>query len=172
MAKAKPTGTSFEDHVAIACEVYEIQGRATFSKVCPPIKVFGGGNAGPKKVVPLPNPFVDFTGAWTERGGRAIHLEAKSTQNPRLPVCRDDGITTEQVEALERWWSAGAAVGLLWHHLGSVRFVTLGMILAVRDGGERVSLAWDKAYPIPEGSGMMSFDFLAVLSQVYPNAAA
>ena len=169
--KTKPTGTAFEDHVALVCEAYRFQQRAYLEKVEAPTKVIRAG--GFSKVVQLKNPFVDFIGVWREHGNRCIVLEAKSTTEPRLPVCRDPGVSADQLEAMEKWWSNGAAVGVLWEHGPEVRFVTLGMLFAARDSDERVSVPWSKAYPIPKGtSEVVAFDFLAVMAKIYPCKAA
>lgn len=169
--KKKPTGTAFEDHVALVCEAYRLTQRAYLEKVEPPTKVVRAG--GFTKVVQLKNPFLDFMGVWKEHGNRAIHLEAKSTTTPRLPVCRDPGVTAEQLAAMEMWWSNGAAVGVLWEHGPEVRFVTLGMLLEARDNDERVSVPWSRAYPIPKGtSAVVAFDFLAVMAKIYPCKAS
>ncbi len=166
MAKEKPTGTKFEDHVQLVCEAYAAQGRASLAKVAPPVLVLRGG----AKVIPLPNPFVDFTGAWTERGGRALHIEAKSTTDPRLPIYNETGIKPHQIENLERWRKAGAAVGVLWEYGTEVRMVSLSLIYKTAE--VRKSIPWVDAYPIPKGTGLVSFDFLATLGQMYPKPAA
>ena len=166
----KNTGTEFEAHVALVCDCYRAQGRADITKVEPPIKTLFIG-PGKTKVIHLENPYLDFIGAWTERGGRALHIEAKTTQAPRLAVGADNGISADQIANLKRWHNAGAAVGVLWEHAGQVRFVTLTAIDHAREIEERASVQWSKAYPIPQGEGFVSFDFLAILAVLYPCAA-
>lgn len=166
----KNGGINFEDHVVICADVYRTQGRADITKVEPPTKTVFIGK-GKTKTIQLENPYLDFVGCWTERGGRAIHLEAKATSTPRLPVGNDDGVNADQLANLKRWHASGAAVGVLWQHAEQVRFVTLGMITHAREVEERASVAWTKAYPIPYGGGFLSFDFLSILGKVYPCAA-
>ena len=167
----KNTGTTFEDHVAICCDVYRAQGRADITKVTPPSRCLFIG-PGRQKTILLENPYLDFVGTWTERGGRAIHLEAKTTQAARLPVGNDAGVNAEQLANLDRWHRAGAAVGVLWEHGSEVRFVSLTALQHAREVEERVSVRWEKAYQIPPGEGFLSFDFLAVLSKLYACAAS
>lgn len=167
----KNTGTDFETHVALVCDAYRAQRRADITKVEPPTKTLFIG-PGRTKTIHLENPYLDFVGAWTERGGRAVHIEAKTTQAPRLPVGNDAGVSAEQLTNLKRWHAAGAAVGVLWEHDGQVRFVTITAIEHARTVEDRASVKWANAYPIPPGDGFVSFDFLAILSVLYPCAAA
>lgn len=169
--KEKGTGTSFEEHVQIVAAAYEVQGRAALSKQSAPVLVLMGG----RKVIPLKNPYLDFSGTWIERGGRALHIEAKASKVPRLPIyveTKGAGLTTEQIESLERWRTAKAAVLVLWEHDGEVRGVTLSHIYKARDEENRMSVPWAWAYPIPKGEGLVSFDFLALLAQLYPCTAS
>ncbi len=104
-------GRGFEQQVENSAAHYERQQILLLRKVEPPTRVVGGGAA--RKVIFLDNPFLDFVGSWTERGGRMIVLEAKETHEPRLSY--GGGLTERQLEAMHRWWQVGAAVGLVWN---------------------------------------------------------
>ncbi len=158
-------GSGFEDSLARVCEVYKLKGILELEKVEPPVRVVGTGFK--RKVIFMPNPFLDYVGAWRSRGGRALFLEAKSTREPKLPFGAG-GLTDKQIDALERWHSAGAAVGLLWEHLGHVRFVPLMAIQAQRDSSTR-HLKWGNATPVPAGMGFLFWDFEPVLARYYPD---
>lgn len=166
----KNSGTSFEDHVEIVCDYYRAARSADITKVEPPTRTLFIG-PGKTKIIHLENPYLDFVGTWTARGGKAIHLEAKTTDTPRLPVGNKAGVDAQQLASLHRWHNAGAAVGVLWQHMGKVRFVTLTALQHALEVEERASVAWTKAYPIPAGPDMLSFDFLPILAALYPCAA-
>lgn len=167
----KNGGTEFETHVEIVCDAYRAQGLADIEKVAPPVKVFGMDARGMARVALLTNPFLDFVGTWTEQGGRAIHLEAKATSTPRLPVGNKDGVDADQLANLRRWYKAGAAVGVLWQHAETVRFVSLTMIEHALNVDQRKSVPWIDGYILPPGPGLVSFDFLAMLRVLFPLAA-
>lgn len=165
----KNGGTDFESHVEIVCDAYRAQGLADIEKVAPPVKVFGRDSRGMARVALLPNPYLDFIGTWTERDGRAIHLEVKTTSAPRLPVGNNDGVDAEQLASLRRWHTAGAVVGVLWQHGPEVRFVSLVQITHALEVDQRKSVRWIDAYPCPPGDdGLISFDFLAMLRVLFP----
>ena len=165
MSKAKNNGTAFESHIKLAAEGYAAQGRATLEKADPPTAIRYKGPGKPF-VQQLENPFLDFLGVWTERGGRALFIEAKSTEEHRLPICRDNGLTSKQVAALQRWHDAGAVVGVVWHHRGEWRLVTLSLIEMVRAEGS-ASLRWADAMTLPRGTGLIQYDFLTALACIY-----
>lgn len=164
----KNGGSDFENHVEIVCDAYRIQRLADIEKVAPPVKVFGMDRQGMARVALLENPYLDFIGTWTERDGRAIHLEVKTTAEPRLPVGNKAGVDAEQLANLRRWYDAGAAVGVLWLHGEEVRFVTLTAIQHAMEVDSRKSVPWQDAYPCPPGDGLISFDFLAMLRVLFP----
>ncbi len=156
---ASNTGKGFEALLSKIFAAYEDRGIATFSKVEPPVRIIGGGPN--RKIIPLRNPFLDFSGVFAANGGRAIHIEAKSTAEPRLPVgCESGGVTLNQINNAIRWKRAGAAVGVLWLHDATVKLVTTEMLMLERD---RKSIRWEEAIPIPQGPGFIIYDFLRLL---------
>jgi len=161
----KNTGTDFESILETQHAAYLAQGRAKIEKVSQPIRVFGP--PGRQRVIHLPNPFLDFTGSWIERGGRAIHIECKVTGEPRLSFNSDTGIKPAQLEALIGWEAAGAAVGVLWFHAGRARLLTLPHILAAEHVG-RKSVRWASAYDLPQGGDLIFWDYLAAFAALWP----
>ncbi len=105
-------GRDWEEHVKAIGVDYARAGVLTLEKVNPASRIIGGGAA--RKVIFMSTRLVDFVGVWTARGGRAIFLEAKSTQEARLPLGRPGGLTAAQVAGLRLWTLSGAAAGLLW----------------------------------------------------------
>lgn len=159
--RAQLSGTSFEARIRAVCDTYLARGLAYLEKVDPPtVKT-------KFRTIYKDNPFLDFVGSWMEQHGRSIHIEAKSNSKTSLPISADrDGVSVEQIESLEKWEAAGAAVGILWDHKGEVRFVTLAQMAAAK-ADELKSVPWARAYRIPAGHGI-DFDFLAVLHVLYP----
>lgn len=161
--KKSSTGQAFERELAMVCDHYRRAGEADIEKIDPPTKTITYG--GRARTILLANPWLDFSGTWTRQGGRAIHLEVKSTQEPRLAILAEgqsgSGITHRQLQNARRWKLAGAAVAFLWHHEREVRIVTPTMIqlqLATRR-----SLRWIDAHPVPKGPGFCLYDFLPSL---------
>lgn len=141
---------------------YNRTGRARWVKVDPPTRNLG------KRVINLPNPFLDFIGSWTERDGRHIQLECKSTKERRLSINRHGGVTEKQFEALNSWEKSGAAVGIIWGFENKIRFVTMALAHAVLSEG-KASIRWEMAYKIPPGEGILTpGDILKILGKVYP----
>jgi hypothetical protein len=159
-------GSAFESLVTQVFDAYEAQGLARVRKVDPPTRVVYRGNR--PMVIQLTNPFLDFIGPWTERQGRMIMIEAKSSDKPRLPFdTTGDGISVEQLANMRSWAAHGAVTGALWQHAGSVRYVTLQMIDCHAREGRR-SIPWAEAFPVPKGMGFVVFDILAVLRALHP----
>lgn len=155
----------FEGLLTIAGEAYEAQGRAVFRKVDPPTVQRGRFLVQKKDG----NPFLDFVGCWKERGGRALFFEAKETRedNPRLGIAVEGGgVTPKQMENLELWRDAGAAAFVLWYHVGQVRMATLEILENARLDGK--SLKWRDALKIPEGQGLIPYDFLTAARYLFP----
>lgn len=146
-------GRAFQDTLVGIFGEYERRGIATIRKIDPPVRVMGGGKA--RRVIFMPNPWLDFAG--TTNRGHAIIIEAKSTSEARLGI-NDRGIKPHQMEIALRWRGMGAIVFFLWHftdgtHEG-VRLVLPSQVLAA----ERKSLRWDDAFRIPRGTGFLLFD--------------
>jgi len=165
MSNNKQKGNFFEDLVTMVASSYHAQGIAKLEKVDPPvaIKYRPGGRP---LIIPKQSPFLDFVGVWTAQEGRALFIEAKSTEQPRLEFGNETGIKASQLASLRTWHNTGAVVGVLWHYLGEVRLVTLSTIAATEQTG-RKSIRWNDAEPLPRGKGLVEFDFLSVLSYFY-----
>lgn len=152
-------GRAAQEMVRMSASAYERQGRLMLRKIDPPCRIVGSGPA--RRVIFMPNPWLDFAGTWTERGGRMLILEIKSTNSERLAV-GTGGITAAQCDSLLSWHQAGAACGVLWH-----RGDDWAYIHPVQIAGEK-SMSWIDCEPIPRGTGMVICDFLSVLSKIYP----
>lgn len=153
MAKNRGKGT--EQWVDMILRGYAARGVATIEKVDPPTKTIqlGGGKV---RTLLLPNPFLDYFGTWTARGGRAVTFEVKHTEEPKLKICRSGGITDKQWEALRRWERAGAATFVLWEHGGQFRVVTTALIEQALLETDRKALLWTHAIR-PAGVGGTDF---------------
>ena len=123
----KSTGSEFQKLLEAVFEGYEKRGMARLRKVEMPVKVFGPPQK--RKVVFLENPWLDYAGTWTELGGRMLIIEAKSTEGQRLEI-GEGGITSKQMDNLQAWHRAGAAVAIVWHCRGDVRVITAATIRA------------------------------------------
>lgn len=104
-------GKGLEGRILWAAQTYLFRGQLTLDKVDAPTKVVG--KRGALRVIMLESQWVDFAGAWTERGGRMVIIEAKSTASDSVACGKDGGITKRQWEALQYWHAAGAAVGVI-----------------------------------------------------------
>lgn len=154
-------GRSFERSLAQVCRLYAEAGRAYFEKVSPPTKTMGSGFK--RKILYMPNPFLDFMGVITEWNNRMALFEAKSTDKPTLPCGKDNGFTRVQVDALAKWRQHGAACWLLWECHGEVRLFFHSMILAGLS--ERASLVFADGLPIRTGRGFLFWDVLATAAE-------
>jgi penicillin-binding protein-related factor A (putative recombinase) len=167
---ASNDGLGFEHEMEFTFAAYARARVATARKVSPPARIVGSFSA--RKVIFMPNPFLDFAGAWTKHAGRALFLEAKSTGNGRLPFQRDAGIKVSQLEALLQWADAGAAVGVIWHRTDIRKTAMLTLFELCRaKGQDAASVPWEDARPVPQGRGGVIHDVLAVLeAEYYPPA--
>lgn len=146
------SGTAFERQLELIFQAYLKQGRAKIEKVDPPTKVLG------RKVLFMPNPWLDFAGSWTEQGGRMLMIEAKTTQKPTLALGGSRGLTESQWQNAMDWARAGAMVLILWEHRGEIRATTPAMAMRACRENERKSLRWCDAHRLPKGSGWVTFD--------------
>lgn len=105
----KNRGKQFEKDLEEVFTFYEHRRLLVLRKVDPPTQFIGPG-----KIIYKANPFLDFVGSWTERGGRMLVIEAKHTDNPKLDISSGAGITTDQMHSLRRWHHAGAVAAVLW----------------------------------------------------------
>jgi penicillin-binding protein-related factor A (putative recombinase) len=159
----KNDGKGFESEIAATAEAYERAGIARLQKVDPPVRVFW--KAGKQQVIFLKNPWLDFAGVFTKRGGRALFVEAKSIEVGRLKVDADGGLSSTQWSAMKSWRRAGAACCVLWRKHGEVRLYVPEMIQAALDAGDR-SLVFEAGVSVPQGQGMVIWDFLSALEYV------
>lgn len=158
-------GRAFQNEITRTAEIYEQKGLLRLAKVDPPMRIVGTGHA--RKTIMLDNPFLDFHGAWRERGGRALCIEAKSTEKPTLGLCQSGGITENQWRNLQSWAGNGAACCVLWGYRGETRYVPLQAIAAQLRAGIK-HLKWDNATVVPRGLGFVFFDWLQTLREYHP----
>ena len=145
---------------------YRHRGWLTLEKVDPPVRIVQG------RYIPQANPFLDFTGAWTERGGRSLHVEAKDVDTDSLKVDGSPGIGASQRENILRWCIAKATVFVLWHRRGEVMLLTPEIIqraVIERKAGERRARAvhWSEGIPVPRGIGYVTHDFRAIMCDLW-----
>lgn len=156
-------GRPLQNEIIQIANVYRTQGVCVLHKVDPPLRVVG--KRPNVKVIFLDNPFLDFVGAWKARGGRAIVLEAKQTEEPKLTF--GNKLTDKQIAALRSWHSYGAAVGVLWMFGGEMRYLPIAAITARLDEGIK-HVKWEHATEIPRGLGFITWDFMRTLADYYP----
>lgn len=161
--RAKDNGDEAESLILGICDAYRNAGRANLKKVDPPSRVVKG--PGGPRIVYLANPFLDLVGAWTERGGRSVFLEVKSTSGHRLRIARDGGLTEKQIEALQEWRAAGAVTGVLWVHDGGLKVISLETIEHVVENRD-ASIAWAN-FPLCRrgAAALVPFDFLTEIAE-------
>lgn len=147
-------GKGLEEYLDVLNEQYEKRGIARIRKVDPPSRTVTV--KGRPRTILMPNDWLDYAGTWKARGGRALIFEAKHTEEPRLRIARDGGITQRQWENLLAWEAAGAATFVVWEHRGRIRVVTTALIEQALEDRNRLSLNWHDAIPCPRN------DFLAV----------
>ena len=167
--RKKNTGKDLEKRITQIAKIYEADEQALIHKCDPPSRTIS--IKGKTITTLLRNPFPDFVGTWTENGGRALLIEAKSTQHPRLPImCKSGGVTIDQVKHLTHWHQSGAAVGIVWEHDLKWKFVGIKQVhstlLMKRGKQPRKSIRWDEAEEIPQ-NGMNYIDFLKNISAIY-----
>mgnify|MGYP001604299036 CR=1 FL=1 len=153
------TGKPFEHALEKIAAQYASRGLLSLRKVDPPLRYVGAS------IVHMANPFTDFIGCWSERGGRALFVEAKSTREPKLPVGKS-GLTSAQIDAMHCWSAAGAAAFLLWECRGEVRLWSEAMIV---DQTQNIRhLPYGFGLYVPAGQGWVLHDFLFVMRQLWP----
>lgn len=161
-------GRAFQADIETTLNAYRARGRADLRKVDPPSRLVGTGAQ--RHVIFMANPFLDYVGAWTERHGRTVIIEAKSTREHRLRLARDGGLTAEQCDTLARWRKAGAAAAVLWRHAGTVTLWTAERVWQ-EIGFGKASLVHEEGVPVPQGVGTLLVDFLPVLAaELWPRA--
>lgn len=115
-------GKWFESLVEQVTTNYERKGIMRLRKVDPPTFMYNG------QWVRKQSPFLDYVGTWTERNGRAIFLECKTTSHGKLPMLSKSGLTDDQYKALKDWHLAGAVSCLLWANRSMVALVTASQL--------------------------------------------
>jgi penicillin-binding protein-related factor A (putative recombinase) len=125
--RQRNTGRWLEELIANSAERYRAARVLSLKKVEPACRIVGTGAA--RRVIFLENDWLDFAGCWTERNGRHLVVEAKSTAGERLPIQADGGLTVQQCKRLREWTDEGSACLVLWG------FTATGAVLAVPAGG-------------------------------------
>lgn len=162
----KGKGKWLEDAITRIGSAYEQQGILKIRKVDPPVRMIGTGNA--RRIIPMTNPFLDFVGTWTRRGGRALCIEAKSTDKTTLGI-GSGGLTDNQWANLLDWRRHGAATGVLWglNDTNEIRFVPVEAIEAqLRNGIKHIK--WHHATELRQGLGFVLSDFEEALADFHP----
>jgi hypothetical protein len=158
------TGKPFEKLLEKTFAAYQALGVMSIEHVDPPTRSVRCG--GQWKVIWQPNPFVDYLGTWTARGGRMLCLEAKSTDQDVLDInsYKSNGVTIKQWESIKRWSNAGAACGILWQCPAGIRLVSVGTASDLVARGERCRV--ENSWAIPQGKGWLLADFAPILAQI------
>ena len=154
-------GREWEWLVAEAAARYERDGVLRLRKVTPPARVVGGGKD--RKVVFLDNPFLDFVGVWSARGGRALLCECKDTSGDRLRL-GDGGLTDKQADALWQWHRSGAAAFVLWRAHSGVCLIPAWEVAASASGGAK-SVEFPCGFVVAQADPLR---FLPALEAAYP----
>ena len=161
---ASNTGKQLEKLLDVIHLEYRIRGIADIEKVDPPVHVLGGGAK--RRVIFKQNPYLDYIGAIRD-SGRMVMVEAKSTEKPVLPCGGKNGLTANQIEAMQRWEAAGAIVGVFWYcrEKKDAKIVTLADVEITLE--HRKSVTWETAQEIPHIDGAGSWDYLPLLRAIY-----
>jgi penicillin-binding protein-related factor A (putative recombinase) len=159
----KNRGQEFEKRLQKVHDFYAMNRLAKIEKVAPPVLVIRG------KQIMMRNPFLDFTGVWTERDGRALVIEAKFTADEeRMGICGSGGVSENQYSNLWAWRDAGAVCAVLWFNAkhDTIRMATVPMLAQCVQAG-RKSIRWDEMLEVPR-SDRGHWDYLALLEQAMP----
>lgn len=162
-SNARNDGRRFEDLFRGVADQYHHLRLLRLEKCDPPTKVMGKRPF--VNIIYQENPFADWVGSWTERGGRSLIIETKSTQEDKLQL--GSKLSDKQIEWLQRWHSAGAVTGVVWEADFKVGFLPLGRIMDVVKSGRR-HIKFAEADPVPQGKGFIMFDFIQNLRRWYP----
>ncbi len=153
-------GRRFEKEIEITFGAYEARGIASAAKVDPPMRIFRNGDK--TNMIHLANPFLDFVGVFTKRGGRALFIETKTTSKHRLAFRGGGGFSENQWNAMARWRKAGAACGIVWEFESRVVLFTPELLRVAEIAGAK-SLVHSDGLPVARGEGAIIWDFLSVL---------
>lgn len=165
-------GKDFEAEIKLCAAEYQFRGWLRLKKVDPPVRTLGGGEF--RRVIFLQNPWLDFSGCWTERGGRALFIECKSTAEDKLSIGHKggSGVTPDQISSMINWRLAGAVAFALWRcpsgvALLSARFLSDVVRRATAGNGTR-TLHWaDARVRVAPGANpaKVPWDFLPVMRE-------
>ncbi len=155
-------GRAFQEKIQTVANQYKFKNLLALAKVDPPMRVMGSGPA--RRFIYLPNPFVDFVGAWTEAGGRMLCVEAKSTTEDRLPLLTSGGLSQSQYDAMREWAARGAISFLLWEWKDQgVALIELNVLIeaveAIRRKEQFKRIEWREQWKLERGIGFVHFDF-------------
>jgi len=163
-------GRAFQDEVLKSAGRYV--GKLRLRKVDPPVRLLGGGEF--RKVIFQKNPFSDFIGCWTERGGQMLCVECKSTSEPKLQF-GNGGVTDDQIDQLINWSAAGAVAFVLWQwRMMGVRLIPSDCWKRCRDSYRAEQgfrhIKWESLplnFEVKQGLGFCTVDFLMTMRAVY-----
>jgi penicillin-binding protein-related factor A (putative recombinase) len=157
------TGKPFETRLKHVFDAYRSIHVMNVHKCEPPCRVVGGGRN--RQVIFLDNPYLDWNGVWTERGGRGLHFESKSTSENRLSIGKTGGVTGLQMQALADWTNAGAISGVIWECPSGVFYATAGTCAEI--AGQRRRLEPENCHELKQGMGFIIYDLAAALRVIY-----
>jgi hypothetical protein len=143
------TGKSYEKLFEMTAAAYERKGLLLLRKVDPPVKFIAG------RAIFLANPYLDYIGSWSERGGRLLCLEVKSTSKPSLTL------EDSQRAAAVRWHEFGAVVAIIWYRFDCCRIAWPEQI-AIRS-----PMHWQTLEEVRPGTAGVVFDWLENLRWKY-----
>lgn len=154
-------GKAFEKELEKVFAEYQFRGIMRLAKVDPPTRIIGPG-----RIVYLENPFLDYCGSWTKRGGRAIFIEAKSTKQDKMSVGKESGLRSQQWEQMRHWNRAGAVVFMLWKCGDGVALFTPEGIQSILDEKSRINIE-DGQWLWP-GKGNAIWDIERAMEESFP----
>lgn len=160
----KNTGKFLEQLITTIGNAYEAHRILKLAKVDPPSFVVRKESR--YQAFFKRNPFVDYIGSWSKRGGRTLAIEAKSTSKPTLALCCEGGLRENQYINLHAWQNSGAAVGVLWEYDKTIKFLSLNKIMTILDTGKK-SISFDLADEVKQGQGYILYDFEKNLEATY-----
>lgn len=161
-SKSNDAGQGFQTRLESIFAGYRKAGIADIEKIDPPVKIMGGGKF--RRVIFMENPWLDFGGTWSQQGGRAIFIEAKSTEKDRLSL--GSGVSDNQIKALRRWTKSGAVAGVAWLHSNQIKIIPAIELLSAWDAGAK-SIRWQHLPAVERGLGLIEFDILGALAERY-----
>ena len=170
-------GRRWQETIRASAALYERDGVLALEKTDPSVRIVGGKED--RKVIFKKSRLVDFVGCHKLRGGRAIFIESKQTQEDRLPLGRPGGLTAAQVATLRDWALAGAMAALVWKSASGVWLVPYRDVLRAALAQRKSLLPSDGkvvecagVVRLPDGSAEQRPLFGEALAECYPKEAA